>query len=92
MSFREVQVHEIREVLRLWLRGEGRRSIARLAAVDRKTVRRYVEAANAAGLDRAAGEEALGDELISVVCEAVRPHCPDGHGAAWATPPPTTTS
>ena len=78
-------MHEIREVLRLWLRGEGQRSIARLAAVDRKTVRRYVEAATAAGLDRHAGEEALGDELISVVCEAVRPHRPDGHGAAWAT-------
>lgn len=78
-------MHEIREVLRLWLRGEGQRSIARLAAVDRKTVRRYVEAAIVAGLDRGAGEEALGDELISIVCEAVRPHRPDGHGVAWAT-------
>ena len=77
-------MHEIREVLRLWLRGEGQRSIARLAAVDRKTVRRYVEAATGAGLDRAAGEVALGDELISIVCEAIRPHRPDGHGAAWA--------
>ncbi|HSH58212.1 MAG TPA: IS21 family transposase [Acidimicrobiales bacterium] len=75
---------EIREVLRLWLRGEGQRSIARLAALDRKTVRRYVEAATAAGLDRDAGEEAIGDELISLVCEAVRPHRRDGHGAAWA--------
>ncbi len=85
MSIREVPLHEIREVLRLWLRGEGQRSIPRLASLDRKTVRRYVEAATAAGLVRAAGEEALGDELISVVCEAVRPHRPDGHGAAWAT-------
>ena len=32
------------EVLRLWLRGEGFRSIERLAVVDRKTVRRYVAA------------------------------------------------
>jgi hypothetical protein len=31
MAFREVQVHEIREVLRLWLRGEGVRSAERLA-------------------------------------------------------------
>ena len=45
MAFREVGVHEIREVLRLWLRGEGLRSVARLAGVDRKTVRRYVAAA-----------------------------------------------
>lgn len=85
MSFREVRVHEIREVLRLWLRGEGQRSVARHAAVDRKTVRRYVEAAVACGLDRAGGEEQLTDELIGQVCERVRPHRADGHGEAWAT-------
>lgn len=43
--FREVPVHEIKEVLRLWVRGEGLRSIERLTVVDRKTVRRYVAAA-----------------------------------------------
>lgn len=37
----------IREVLRPWLAGEGLRAIARLARVDRKTVRRYVAAAPA---------------------------------------------
>jgi hypothetical protein len=41
MTFREVRVYEIREILRLWLRGEGVRSIERLTATDRKTVRRY---------------------------------------------------
>jgi hypothetical protein len=51
MAFREVQVHEIREVLRLWLRGEGLRSAERLAGLDRKTVRRYVAAAQACGLE-----------------------------------------
>jgi hypothetical protein len=40
VAFREVGVHEIKEVLRLWLRGEGLRSIARLARVDRKTATR----------------------------------------------------
>jgi predicted DNA-binding transcriptional regulator YafY len=50
MAFREVSVIEIREVLRLWLRGMGLRSIARLVSQDRKTVRRYVEAGEAAGL------------------------------------------
>lgn len=85
MSFREVRVHEIREVLRLWLRGEGQRSTARRAAVDRKTVRRYVEAAMACGLDRQGGEGQLTDELIGQVCERVRPHRADGHGEAWAT-------
>ena len=84
MSFREVQVHEIREVLRLWLRGESDRAVARMAMVDRKTARRYVGAARDAGLVRTDGEERITDELIGVVCEAVRPHRPDGHGGAWA--------
>ena len=83
--FREVQVHEIREVLRLWLRGEGNRAIERLSLVDRKTVRRYIGAAVACGLVRDGGEGQLTDELLGQVCEAVRPHRPDGHGPAWAT-------
>jgi Integrase core domain len=85
MSFREVQVHEIREVLRLWLRGEGYRSVERLSLVDRKTVRRYVGAAAACGLVRGGGEDQLSDELMGQVCELVRPHRRDGHGEAWAT-------
>src|ERR1039457_7709207 len=52
MTFREVHVFEIREVLRLWLRGEGLRSIERLSSVDRKTVRRYLEAAGGCGVVR----------------------------------------
>ena len=85
MSFREVQVHEIREVLRLWLRGESERAIARLSLVDRKTVKRYVTAGVEAGLVRDGGEGQLSDGLIGVVCERVRPHRPDGHGAGWET-------
>ena len=69
MAFREVGVHEIKEVLRLWLRGEGIRSVARLAGVDRKTVRRYVEAAGECGLDRDGGEGQLGEVLLSQVAE-----------------------
>ena len=49
MSFREVQVHEIREVLRLWVRGESERAVARLSLVDRKTVTRYMTASTEAG-------------------------------------------
>lgn len=83
MAFREVPMFEIREVLRLWLGGEGLRAIARLARVDRKTVRRYVTAAEAAGVARGGGEDQLTDEVIGAVCEAVRPSRPGGHGAAW---------
>ena len=46
MAFREVRVFEVREVLRLWLAGEGIRATERLVGFDRKTVRRYVDAAS----------------------------------------------
>ncbi len=85
MSFREVQVFEIREVLRLWLRGEGHRSIERLSSVNRKTVVRYIQAATACGVVRNGGESQLSDELLGQVCERVRPQRRDGHGAAWST-------
>jgi len=81
--FREVPVFEVREVLRLWLRGEGLRSVERLAGVDRKTARRYVTAAVELGLVRDGGEEQLSDVFIGSVVEAVRPHRSDGHGDAW---------
>ena len=81
--FREVRVYEIREVLRLWVRGEGLRSIERLVGMDRKTVRRYVTAAVEAGLVRDGGEGQLSDELLGSICEKVRPHRSEGRGAAW---------
>ena len=84
MTFREVPAFEVREVLRLWLRGEGFRSIERLAVVDRKTVRRYVAAGVEAGLVREAGEEQPNDVLVGAVCERVRPHRRAGPGQAWA--------
>ena len=51
-------MYEVREVLRVWLGAGGAgpapglRRIAARSGVDRKTVRRYVEAAQAAGLRR----------------------------------------
>jgi transposase len=83
VSFREVPVFEVREVLRLWLRGEGFRPIERLAGVDRKTVRRYIAAAEGLGLVRGGGEDQLTDQVVGSVVEAVRPHRTDGHGEAW---------
>ncbi len=83
MAFREVPVFEVREVLRLWLRGEGVRATERLAGVGRKTVRRYVAAGVELGLVRGGGEEQLSDEFVGAVVEAVRPHRADGHGERW---------
>ncbi len=83
MAFREVRVFEVREVLRLWLALEGFRSVERLTLIDRKTVRRYVQAAAVLGLDRDGGEGQLSDVFIAQVVEAVRPHRHDGRGHAW---------
>ena len=85
MAFREVAVSEVREVLRLAVMGRGLRETARLAGVDRKTVRRYLAAARDAGFDVAAGVAAIDDALVGEVCAAVRPGRPDGHGEVWAT-------
>jgi len=83
VAFREVRVHEVREVLRQWLgNGLGLRPIAERAGVDRKTARRYVDAAVAAGLVRDGGEGQLSDELIGVVIAVVRPERSQGHGQA----------
>lgn len=83
MAFREVDVTEIREVLRAWLAGHGLRRVAEQAGVDRKTARRYVGAAEEAGLVRDGGEAQLTDELIGQVVQAVRPARAGGHGSAW---------
>ena len=84
MVFREVSVIEIREALRAWLAGKSERAVAAQAGVDRKTSRRYVTAAVAAGLSREGGEDQLTDELVGQVVSVVRPVRPDGHGAGWA--------
>jgi transposase len=81
--YREVSVIEVREVLRAWLAGSGFRTAGAQAGVDRKTARRYVAAAVAAGLDRDCGVEQLDDELIGTVVAAVRPDRPQGYGTAW---------
>jgi transposase len=65
-------VIEVKEILRLWLEGCSLRAVTTLAGVDRKTVRRYVDAAQAAGLTQECGPGQLSDERrrgrSSVVC------------------------
>jgi transposase len=78
-------VIEVREVLRGWMAGAGLRTVAARAGVDRKTARRYVEAAEAVGVARDGGVGQLSDEVIGEVVGLVRPDRPDGHGSAWET-------
>lgn len=81
MSYREVHVVEVREVVRLWLQGASQRAISRLTGVDRKTVRRYVKAARQAGCRM--GEPA-GDDLVGEVIGRVRAQGPGARGSSWA--------
>ncbi|MSQ84973.1 MAG: IS21 family transposase [Myxococcales bacterium] len=73
MSYRELSVTEVLDVLRIWLLGKGYRAIAELVTADRKTVRRYVEAAQVLGVARGGGVEQLTDEVLGQVAQAVRP-------------------
>ena len=84
MAYRVVPVIEVREVLRGWLAGAGLPTVAAQAGVDRKTARRYVQAAEAAGVAREGGVCQLSEEVIGLVVAAVRPARPAGHGSAWA--------
>jgi hypothetical protein len=83
MGYREVSVVQVKEILRLWVRGHRVRAIARRSQTDRKTVGRYIEAARAAGLTPDRGEGAITDDLIGAVVETVRPARAFGRGRAW---------
>lgn len=80
MAYREIGMVEVKEVLRLWLKGHGFRAISRLTPADRKTVRRYVEVAEDEGLCREADESQLTDELLGRVAVRIKPGAPSAKG------------
>lgn len=51
---------------------------------DRKTVRRYIAAAQGLGLDPGGGEAALTDAVVAAVSAAIRPGAPADRGDTWA--------
>jgi hypothetical protein len=81
VSYREVHVIEVKEVVRLWSRGESLRSISRGTGLDRKTVRRYVKAARQAGCQVG---EVVGDATVGEVIGRVRAQGPGARGGSWA--------
>jgi transposase len=52
MSYRELTMTDVKEVLRRWSASQSVHQIARDAGVDRKTIRRYVQAAESCGFVR----------------------------------------
>jgi transposase len=69
MSFRELTMTDVREVLRRWQSGQSARQIARGGVADRKTAGRYIEAALACGLD---AESELTDGVVAEVAQRVQ--------------------
>jgi propanediol dehydratase small subunit len=76
VAFRELTVIEIREILRRWQSGDGYRTVAAEVGADRKTVRRYVEAACRHGLSRDPDSRTLDDALLADVIADVLPGAP----------------
>lgn len=81
MAYREVTMIEVKEILRQWLSGRPRKSIARWVSLDRNTVRRYIQAAEQCGLD---GVDALTDENLAAVLAALGAGPGRPHGEGWA--------
>ena len=83
MAYRELGVIEVREVWRRYCAGDGVRAIARGTGVDRKTIAKYVAAADAVGLSR--GDPPPTEEQLAAVVAGSggrpwggRPRCRSG--------------
>ena len=90
MSFREITMQDVSEVLRRWQTGQSARRIARETGLDRKTVARYLKEAQEGGLvaDMVVTEEVWRGRLIRWVAATGAAACrwePKG-AALW--PPP----
>jgi transposase len=69
MSFRELTMIDVREVLRRWQAGHSARAMARDGVADRKTAMRYVQAATACDLSLT---DPLTDEIVQRVAARVQ--------------------
>src|SRR5688572_12348221 len=73
MSYRELSMIDVKEVLRRRSAGQSARQIARDGVVGRNTAKRYIEAAEAIGLDPSAE---LTDEIVRLVAARVQTRPP----------------
>jgi transposase len=84
MAFREVTMLEVKEILRLWLSGVPKKRVALQLGLDIKTVRRYLAAARARGVEATHGLAALDDALVDAVIAATQPGSGRPRGDGWA--------
>jgi hypothetical protein len=84
MAYREVTMVEIKEVLRQWLSGQGKKAIARWLGIDRNTVRSYIDVAQECGLKQADGVEALDEERLAKIVDVLGMQPGRPHGEAWS--------
>ncbi|MBX7195190.1 MAG: hypothetical protein K1X94_24255 [Sandaracinaceae bacterium] len=69
VSFRELTMAEVRDVILRWKAGQGLREMARETRLDRKTVRRYVEVLEGLDVDR---DVEVDDMLVHQVAVSVQ--------------------
>jgi len=69
MSFRELTMIDVKEVLRRWAAGQSARQMARDGVVSRGTATRYIEVAKSLGLSPS---NELSDEVVRSVAQGVQ--------------------
>lgn len=84
MAYREVTMVEIKEALRQWLLGAGKKKIAERLNLDPKTVQGYLRCGRKHGISLEAGLESLTDARVAAVAAEVRRLPGRPHGEAWA--------
>ncbi|MBE3036592.1 MAG: transposase [Candidatus Atribacteria bacterium] len=82
MSYREVTMIEVKEVLRLWVAGTAKKRIAAMLGLDPKTVRRYLKVATGAGVTP--GSTTVSEAEVTAVLLALHPAPDRPHGKTWA--------
>ena len=82
MSFREITMQDIREVLRRYQAGQSTRQIARETGLDRKTVGRYVASATSQGIKE---QPEVTDEIAGAVGRKVQTRALPAPSEAWRT-------
>lgn len=84
MTYRELTMIDVREVLRRWAAGHSSRHIARDTGTGRNTVKRYIEAALEVGLTRASAS-VLTAEMAHQVAQRVQARALPERTEEWSS-------